>query len=289
MAISIGNLNISDIYNGNNRIKKIYNANNLIYEFQEQQSTDNLLVLSEDNSSWQSWDNDEGLITFNADNTLTLNITGASSWGLNIYQPNLILESGKTYKLSCNNIGKSTWISINSDDSMMIHRDLKTIEFTVSDNVINPNLIIWANSGVVYDNVLWNIVLEEVTSIEINYFDTANKVYEESITSYQVLSSNSYTASANSASSAYVTFEIPGLTANTNYQLTYDVENTNSNFNKWYFITDSNDNDVLLNSDDGSTFNTGTNTKVHARIAVVDGSDVTENTCTYTNIKMTEV
>lgn len=289
MAISIGNLNISDIYNGNNRIKKIYNANNLIYEFQEQQSTDNLLVLSEDNSSRQSWDNDEGLITFNLDNTLTLNITGASSWGLNIYQPNLTLESGKTYKLSCNNIGSSTWISINNDDSMMIHKDLKTIEFTVSDNIINPNLIIWANSGVVYDNVLWNIVLEEVASIEINYFDTANKVYEESITSYQVLSSNSYTASANSTSPAYVTFEIPGLTANTNYQLTYDVQNTNTNFDKWYFITDGNDSDILLNSDDGSTFNTGTNTKVHARIAVVDGSDVTENTCTYTNIKMTEV
>lgn len=76
---------------------------------------------------------------------------------------------------------------------------------------------------------------------------------------------------------------------NTNYQLSYDVQNTNSKFNKWYFITDSNDSDVLLNSDDGSTFNTGTNTTVYARIAVVDGSDVTENTCTYTNIKITEV
>lgn len=103
------------------------------------------------------------------------------------------------------------------------------------------------------------------------------------------MSSTSYSASANATNPAYVTFEIPGLTANTNYQLSYDVQNTNSNFNKWYFITDANDSDILLNSDDGSTFNTGTNTKVHARIAVVDGSDVTENTCTYTNIKMTEV
>ena len=122
-----------------------------------------------------------------------------------------------------------------------------------------------------------------------NYFDTANKVYEESTTNYQALSSTSYSVSANATSPAYVTFEIPGLTANTNYQLTYDVQNTNTNFDKWYFITDSNDSEILLNSDDGSTFNTGTNTKVHARIAVVDGSDVTENTCTYTNIKITEV
>lgn len=122
-----------------------------------------------------------------------------------------------------------------------------------------------------------------------NYFDTANKLYEESTTNYQVLSSTSYSVSANATNPAYVTFEIPGLTANTNYQLTYDVQNTNSSFDKWYFITDSNDDGILLNSDDGSTFNSGTNTKVHARIAVVDGSDVTENTCTYTNIKITEV
>ena len=124
---------------------------------------------------------------------------------------------------------------------------------------------------------------------EDNYFDTANKVYEEGTINYQALSSTSYSVSANATSPAYVTFEIPGLTANTNYQLTYDVQNTNTNFNKWYFITDSNDSEILLNSDDSSTFNTGTNTKVHARIAVVDGSDVTENTCTYTNIKVTEV
>ena len=122
-----------------------------------------------------------------------------------------------------------------------------------------------------------------------NYFNTANKVYEESTTNYQVLSSTSYSVSANATNPAYVTFKIPGLTANTNYQLTYDIENSNPIFDKWYFITDSNDSDILLNSDDGSTFNTGTNTTVYARIAVVDGSDVTENTCTYTNIKVTEV
>lgn len=289
MAISIGSLNISDIYRGSNRIKKVYHGNTLIYEFQEQQSTNNLLVLSEDNSSWQSWDNDEGNITFNSNNTLTLNITGASNWGLNISQSNLTLESGKTYKFSCNGIGSSTWISINNYDWFMLHKNVSELEVTLDENIVNPTLVIWVNSGVVYDNVTWNIVLEEVKSTEINYFDTANKVYEESTTNYQALSSTSYSASANATNPAYVTFEIPGLTANINYQLTYDVENTNTNFNKWYFITDSNDNDVLLNSDDGSTFNTGTNTTVYARIAVVDGSDVTENTCIYTNIKITEV
>lgn len=124
----------------------------------------NLLSLLEENSSWVSYAGTEASATFNSDNTLTITADGSSSWGLNISQPSLTLSAGKTYRLSCDNIGSSTWISINNDVNKMLHSSQMSVDFTLSTDEVDPVIYIWVNSGVVYDNVVWNIVLEEVKS-----------------------------------------------------------------------------------------------------------------------------
>lgn len=122
---------------------------------------DNLLDLLEANAEFNSYEGSEASVTFNNNNTLTVTADGSSSWGLDISQPNLTLEAGKTYKLSCNNIADSTWISINNDSDKMISRDVPTIEFTVNENIVNPTLIIWVSSGVIYSGTVWDIKLIE--------------------------------------------------------------------------------------------------------------------------------
>lgn len=122
---------------------------------------DNLLDLLEANAEFNSYEGSEASVTFNNNNTLTVTADGSSSWGLNISQPNLTLEAGKTYKLSCNNIASSTWISINDNSDKMISKHVPTIEFTVNENIVNPTLIIWVSSGVIYNGTIWDIKLVE--------------------------------------------------------------------------------------------------------------------------------
>lgn len=122
----------------------------------------NLLDLSEENASWVSYSGTEATAVFNNDNTITISANGTSSWGLNISQPNLTIEAGKTYKFSCDNIGSSTWISINNEQTMSLRSSVSSLEFTPIENIENPTIIIWAESSAVYDNVVWNIKLEEV-------------------------------------------------------------------------------------------------------------------------------
>lgn len=122
----------------------------------------NLLKLLQANAEWVSYDGTEASVTFNPDNTLTINANGSGSWGLNISQPGLTLSAGKTYRLSCDNIGSSTWISVNNDDNKMLHSSQMSVDFTPSTDKVDPVIYIWVNSGVVYDNVVWNIRLEEV-------------------------------------------------------------------------------------------------------------------------------
>lgn len=122
---------------------------------------DNLLDLLETNAEFNSYEGSEASVTFNNNNTLTVTADGSSSWGLNISQPNLTLEAGKTYKLSCNNIASSTWISINDNSDKMISKHVPTIEFTVNENIVNPTLIIWVSSGVIYNGTIWDIKLVE--------------------------------------------------------------------------------------------------------------------------------
>ena len=122
----------------------------------------NLLKLLEENASWVSYSGTEASAVFNIDNTITISADGTSSWGLNINQPNLTLKAGKTYKFSCNNIGSSTWISINNEQTMSLRSSVTSLEFTPAENIENPTIIIWAESSAVYDNVVWNIKLKEV-------------------------------------------------------------------------------------------------------------------------------
>lgn len=122
----------------------------------------NLLKLLKENTEYVAFDGNEVSVTFNENNTITINASGIGDWGLNISQPNLMLEAGKTYKLSCNNIYGGTWISINNENDKMINRDTPTIEFTPAENITNPKVVIWVNSGVVYNNVTWDIKLIEI-------------------------------------------------------------------------------------------------------------------------------
>ena len=122
----------------------------------------NLLKLLEENATWVSHSGTEASAVFNNDNTITISANGTSSWGLNINQPNLTLTAGKTYKFSCNNIGSSTWISINNEQTMSLRSSVTSLEFTPTENIENPTIIIWAESSAVYDNVVWNIKLKEV-------------------------------------------------------------------------------------------------------------------------------
>lgn len=122
----------------------------------------NLLKLLEENASWTSYSGTEASAVFNNDNTITISANGTSSWGLNIKQPNLTLKAGKTYKFSCNNIGSSTWISINNEQTMSLRSSVTSLEFTPTENIENPTIIIWAESSAVYNNVVWNIKLKEV-------------------------------------------------------------------------------------------------------------------------------
>lgn len=122
---------------------------------------DNLLELLEVNAEYSSFEGSGATVTFNPDNTLTVSSDGTAGWGVNISQPNLTLEAGKTYTLSCNNMLGSTWISLNNENDMMISRDVASKEFTPTSNIVNPKVVIWVSSGVVYNNAIWNIKLVE--------------------------------------------------------------------------------------------------------------------------------
>lgn len=122
----------------------------------------NLLKLLEENASWVSYAGTEASATFNNNNTITISANGTSGWGIDIVQQNLTLEKGKTYKFSCNNIGSSTWISINNEQTMSLRSSVTSLEFTPTENIENPTIIIWAESSAVYDNVVWDIKLKEV-------------------------------------------------------------------------------------------------------------------------------
>ena len=77
----------------------------------------------------------------------------------------------------------------------------------------------------------------------------------------------------------------------TNYNISFDVENTNTNYHNWFVITDQNDdfNDTtqVFHSNTG-TFNSGENTRVYIRFALSNEAETT-NECTFTNVKVEKV
>lgn len=123
----------------------------------------NLLKLLKANTTWVSYSGDEASVIFNSDNTLTISITGNGSWGLDITQSNLTLSAGKTYKLSCDNISKSTWISLDERNELMLNYWTNSVEYTPTEDITISKLKIWCESTTAYDNLIWNIKLEEIT------------------------------------------------------------------------------------------------------------------------------
>ena len=124
--------------------------------------TVNLLKLLQSNAEWVSYNGTEASATFNPDNTLTITADGSGSWGLNIAQTDLTLSAGKTYKFSCDNIGSSTWISLDNDNNMMLTSSKSYVDITPTQDITVSKLVIWVE-GTVYDNVVWNIKLEEIS------------------------------------------------------------------------------------------------------------------------------
>lgn len=125
---------------------------------------------------------------------------------------------------------------------------------------------------------------------ESNLFDISKIKEQVGIVNYTQLSNTSYTAVSDSEWPAYVSFRIENLKQNTNYKVSYDMQSENDNFNKWFIVLNSADSEILVNSNDNQdTFNSGSNQTVFLRMAVSDGSIVTQNTCTFSNIKVEEV
>ena len=120
-------------------------------------------------------------------------------------------------------------------------------------------------------------------------FNTANFKEAVGTTSYEILSSNSFKGATQTANS-YLTFFVE-VEKNTNYNISFDVENTNTNYHNWFVITDQNDdfNDTtqVFYSNTG-TFNSGENTRVYIRFALSNEAETT-NECTFTNVKVEKV
>lgn len=121
----------------------------------------NLLVLSESNAVYQAYDEDDGYITWNSDNTI--NVTSSKgSWGVNITQENLILEAGKTYVFSCPNIGNGTYVSLDESSDMMLNSSTKSVEIIPEADTTISNIVVWFSMQASYDDTLFDIRLEEV-------------------------------------------------------------------------------------------------------------------------------
>ena len=120
-------------------------------------------------------------------------------------------------------------------------------------------------------------------------FNTANFKEAVGTTSYEILSSNSFKGATQTANS-YLTFFVE-VEKNTNYNISFDGENTNTNYHNWFVITDQNDdfNDTtqIFHSNTG-TFNSGENTRVYIRFALSNEAETT-NECTFTNVKVEKV
>ena len=120
-------------------------------------------------------------------------------------------------------------------------------------------------------------------------FNTANFKEAVGTTSYEILSSNSFKGATQTANS-YLTFFVD-VEKNTDYNISFDAENTNTNYGNWFVITDQNDawNDYtqIFHSNTG-TFNSGENTRVYIRFALSNESETT-NECTFTNVKVEKV
>ena len=137
-------------------------ANYLLDTTIKKVTDNNLLKLLQANAEWVSYAGTEASATFNSDNTLTITADGSSSWGLNITQNDLTLSAGKTYKFSCDNIGSSTWISLDNDNNMMLTSSKSYVDITPTQDITISKLVIWVKRTV-YDNVVWNIKLEEIS------------------------------------------------------------------------------------------------------------------------------
>ena len=122
-----------------------------------------------------------------------------------------------------------------------------------------------------------------------NLFDTVN--YTSSyVTSYEILGSDSFKGIATAAPNSYVTFSV-NVEANTDYKISFDVENTNTDFTNWFVVTnqsDTWDDTVQQFMGTSGVFNSGENTKIHIRMAC-SSEAVTENTTTFTNIKVVKL
>lgn len=163
MSIKFKGQNIGAIYLGNKDLQKVYLDSNLVFEKQIIIEDYNLLDLSEENWEWINNSGEASAIYNSADNTISLTYDGTSSFGLNISQPNLILNGGATYKLSCDNIESGTYISINNNSLMALNSSTSNKTFTPEADIINPVVVIWCDKNkATYDNTLFNIRLEKV-------------------------------------------------------------------------------------------------------------------------------
>lgn len=133
------------------------------FDLAEEPIDNNLLDLSESNWEWSSNDGEASALYNSNDNTISLTYDGTSSFGLNISQENLTLSSKKIYKLSCDNIGGGTYISINNNSTMALNSSKSSVEFTPTEDIANPQIVIWCDkNNATYENTIFNIKLEEV-------------------------------------------------------------------------------------------------------------------------------
>lgn len=120
----------------------------------------NLLEIRKELVEFNNFDETKGSASFN-NNKISLKTNGSSAFGFNIFQNNLKLVKGKSYRLSCNDINQDTWISINNENDKMLDVNTPLKDFEISDDIINPKIVIWINKNVTY-NCVWTIMLTEL-------------------------------------------------------------------------------------------------------------------------------
>lgn len=74
---------------------------------------------------------------------------------------NQYTPSNKTYIFSCSNILEGTQISINNENDKMLNGSKGLVQFTPSSDILNPQIIVWVNEGIVYNHTELAIKLEE--------------------------------------------------------------------------------------------------------------------------------
>ncbi len=134
----------------------------------------NMLIISEDNLTWTRQDDgmtlailDEHKMIFNSANT--------NVWGFNISQT-FDLEANKTYKLSCNVVPSSTYISINNDETMMLNSGKYETTFIPESTITNNKLVVWCN-GNAFGEVTIECTLEVIDDLQEQINKLNDKIF----------------------------------------------------------------------------------------------------------------